>query len=168
MAKRGKETIPRVAGKLWRAECKVNGGNPAMPARLATHRRGTHSIRGVGGLSGPPPPAEYEMSDNRSGRIADEFAKLFNDAANVAQGVKREAETLFRSQAERFIADMDLVKREDFDAVREMAARARAENERLAARVAALEARLGISSEDSADETPIGAMGDSPVGPSED
>jgi BMFP domain-containing protein YqiC len=108
------------------------------------------------------------MSDNRSGRIADEFAKLFNDAANVAQGVKREAETLFRSQAERFIADMDLVKREDFDAVREMAARARAENERLAARVAALEARLGISSEDSADETPIGAMGDSPVGPSED
>jgi BMFP domain-containing protein YqiC len=108
------------------------------------------------------------MSDNRSGRIADEFAKLFNDAANVAQGVKREAESLFRSQAERFVADMDLVKREDFDAVREMAARARAENERLAARVAALEARLGISPEDSADETPIGAMGDAPVGPSQD
>jgi BMFP domain-containing protein YqiC len=107
------------------------------------------------------------MSDNRSGRIADEFAKLFNDAANVAQGVKREAETLFRSQAERFVADMDLVKREDFDAVREMASRARAENERLAARVAALEARLGISPDDS-DETPIGAMGDAPVSPSTD
>lgn len=105
------------------------------------------------------------MSDNRSGRITDEFAKLFGDAANVAQGVKREAETLFRSQAERFIADMNLVKREDFDAVRDMAAKARAENEKLAARVAALEARLGISGDDDSDEPPLGAMGDAPVGP---
>jgi BMFP domain-containing protein YqiC len=108
------------------------------------------------------------MSDNRTGRIADEFAKLFSDAANVAQGVKREAETLFRTQAERFIAEMDLVKREDFDAVREMAARARAENKRLAARVAALEARLGISPGETGDDTPIGAMGDAPIGPSQD
>ena len=109
------------------------------------------------------------MVDNRTGRIADEFAKLFSDAANVAQGVKREAETLFRSQAERFIADMDLVKREDFDAVREMAAKARAENERLAARVAALEARLGMSEADEAEgNPPLGAMGDSPIGPSDD
>lgn len=108
------------------------------------------------------------MSDNRTGRIADEFAKLFSDAANVAQGVKREAEALFRTQAERFIAEMDLVKREEFDAVREMAARARAENERLAARVAALEARLGISPGGTGDDTPIGAMGDAPIGPSQD
>jgi BMFP domain-containing protein YqiC len=106
------------------------------------------------------------MSDNRSGRISDEFAKLFSDAANVAQGVKREAETLFRSQAERFIADMNLVKREDFDAVREMAAKARAENEKLAKRIAALEARLGVSGgEDDIDEPPLGAMGDAPIGP---
>lgn len=106
------------------------------------------------------------MSDSRSGRIYDEFSKLFTDAAGVAQGVKREAETLFRSQAERFIGDMNLVKREDFDAVREMASKARAENEKLAARVAALEARLGISgADDSDDEPPLGAMGDAPVGP---
>ncbi len=108
------------------------------------------------------------MSDNRSGRISDEFAKLFSDAANVAQGVKREAETLFRSQAERFIADMNLVKREDFDAVRDMAAKARAENEKLARRVTVLEARLGISGDDEGDEMPLGAMGDAPIGPQDD
>ncbi len=49
---------------------------------------------------------------------------------------------MFRSQTERLVADMDLVKREDFDVVRDMASQARAENERLAARVAALEAQL--------------------------
>lgn len=50
---------------------------------------------------------------------------------------------MFRSQMERFIADLDLVKREEFDAVREMASKARAENEKLVARVAELEAQLG-------------------------
>jgi len=80
-----------------------------------------------------------------SNRIFDEFARLMTDAAGVAQGVKREAETVFRSQMERFVADMDLVKREDFDVVREMASKARAENEKLAARVAELEAKLAIS-----------------------
>jgi hypothetical protein len=77
-----------------------------------------------------------------SNRIFDEFARLMTDAAGVAQGVKREAGTAFRSQMERFVADMDLVKREEFDVVREMASKARAENETLAARVAELEARL--------------------------
>ena len=77
-----------------------------------------------------------------SNRLLDEMARLMTDAAGVAQGVRREAETAFRSQMERFIASMDLVKREDFEVVREMASRARAENEALAARVAALEARL--------------------------
>ena len=48
----------------------------------------------------------------------DQFSKIFTDAASVAQGVRREAEQLFKSQAEKFINDMDLVKREDFDAVR--------------------------------------------------
>jgi BMFP domain-containing protein YqiC len=78
-----------------------------------------------------------------SNRIFDEFARLMTDAAGVAQGVKREAETVFRGQMERFVADMDLVKREDFDVVREMASKARVENEKLAQRVADLEARLG-------------------------
>ncbi len=77
-----------------------------------------------------------------SNRLFDEFAKLMNDAAGVAQGARRELETVFKSQMERFIADMDLVKREDFDAVKDMAARAREENEALAARLEALEARL--------------------------
>lgn len=75
-------------------------------------------------------------------RIFDEFAKLMTDAAGAAQGMKREAETAFRSQAERFLADMDLVKREDFDAVQEMASKARTENEELRALVEALENRV--------------------------
>ena len=77
-----------------------------------------------------------------SNRILDEMARLMTDAASVAQGVRREAETAFRSQMERWIAGMDLVRREDFEVVREMASKARAENEALAARVAELEARL--------------------------
>ncbi len=75
-------------------------------------------------------------------RIFDEFAKLMTDAAGAAQGMRREAETAFRSQAERFLADMDLVKRDDFDAVREMAANARVENETLNARLEVLEKRV--------------------------
>jgi BMFP domain-containing protein YqiC len=81
-----------------------------------------------------------------SNRLFDELARLMTDAANVAQGVRREASTAFRSQADRLITDLDLVRREDFDAVKEMASRARAENERLAERVAALEAELAALS----------------------
>ena len=77
-----------------------------------------------------------------SNRLFDELARLMTDAANVAQGAQREASTAFRSQADRWINDLDLVRRDDFEAVREMASRARAENERLAERVAALEAKL--------------------------
>jgi BMFP domain-containing protein YqiC len=77
-----------------------------------------------------------------SNRLLDEFAKLMTDMAGVAQGVRREVETAFKSQAERFFSEMDLVQREEFDAVREMAARAREENESLKKRVAALEAQL--------------------------
>lgn len=77
-----------------------------------------------------------------SNRFYDRFAQLMNDAANVAQGVRREATTMFKSQAERMANDMDLVKREDFDAVKEMAQNAREENARLEARIAALEAQL--------------------------
>jgi len=78
-----------------------------------------------------------------SNRVLDEMARLMTDAASVAQGVKREAETAFRSQVERWIAGMDLVRREDFEVVREMASKARAENEALSTRIAELEARLG-------------------------
>ena len=76
-------------------------------------------------------------------RFFDEAARLMNDAAGVAQGVRREFDALFRSQAERILRDLDVVKRDDFEAVREMARLAREENESLKARVAALEAALG-------------------------
>lgn len=78
-------------------------------------------------------------------RIFDEFAKLMTDAAGLAQGVQREAQTAFRSQAERFLADMDLVRREEFEAVKEMASNARLENEALKKRIEALESKLGKS-----------------------
>ena len=77
-----------------------------------------------------------------SNRFFDEIARLMNDAAGAASGVKREVETVVRSQAERILRDLDLVKREEFEAARELAANARAESERLAARVAALEAQV--------------------------
>jgi BMFP domain-containing protein YqiC len=76
-------------------------------------------------------------------RILDELARVMTDAAGAAQGVKREVETLVRSQGERFLRDMDVVSREEFEAVKAMAEKARTENDRLAARIAALEARLG-------------------------
>ena len=57
---------------------------------------------------------------NTSNRIFDDLGKLMNEAAGVADGVRREVETMVRSQAERFVNDMDLVKREDFDALREL------------------------------------------------
>jgi BMFP domain-containing protein YqiC len=80
-----------------------------------------------------------------TGRLYDEFAKLMNDAAGVAQGVRREFDSVLRSQAERIVRDMDLVHREEFEAVKEMARLAREENEALKARIAALEAKLGAS-----------------------
>lgn len=75
-------------------------------------------------------------------RILDEVAKLVTDAAGAAQGVRREVETAFKSQAERILNTMDVVQREEFEAMREMALKTRADNENLAARVAELEARL--------------------------
>jgi hypothetical protein len=78
-----------------------------------------------------------------SNRFFDEIARLMNDAAGVAQGLRREVETLFRAQAERWLRDLDLVKREEFEAVKEMARLAREENDALRARMAALEAKLG-------------------------
>src|SRR5690606_16097257 len=92
------------------------------------------------------PSSEYGSGDNTmtngTNRILDEFAKMVTDAAGAAQGVRREFETVFRSQAERMLNSMDLVQREDFEAVREMAVKAREENMILAARIEALEEKL--------------------------
>lgn len=75
-------------------------------------------------------------------RLLDELAKLMTDAVGAAQGARREVETLMRGQAERILRGMDLVQREEFEAVKAMAEKARTENERLEARLAALEAEL--------------------------
>ncbi len=77
-----------------------------------------------------------------STRFFDEMARLMNDAAGVAQGVRREFDTLFRGQAERILRELDVVPREEFEAVKDMARLAREENEALKARVEALEGKL--------------------------
>jgi BMFP domain-containing protein YqiC len=82
------------------------------------------------------------MMNSGPNRILDELAKLMTDAAGAAQGVRREAETAIQAQLERLINSMDLVKREEFEAVREMAIKAREENDALAARLAELEEKL--------------------------
>ena len=81
------------------------------------------------------------MPQTRS-RLFDDFSRLITDAAGLAEGARREVETLARAQLERLMARMDFVSREEFDAVREMAGLARAQNEKLEARIAALEAKL--------------------------
>ena len=77
-----------------------------------------------------------------SNRIFDEFARLANDAAGVASGVRREVETMVRSQGGRILRGMDVVTREEHEAVKEMAAKARDENDKLAHRVAVIEELL--------------------------
>jgi BMFP domain-containing protein YqiC len=76
-----------------------------------------------------------------SNKILDEFARFMNEAAGAAQGVKREVDTVLRHQAERILADLDLVRREEFEAVKDMARLAREENEALKARLDALESQ---------------------------
>ncbi len=81
------------------------------------------------------------MQESRS-RLTDDLARMFNDAANLAGGVRREVETIVRTQMERLLSTMDVVTREEFEAVRDMAALAREENEKLEKRIAELEAKL--------------------------
>ncbi|WP_114964890.1 accessory factor UbiK family protein [Alkalilacustris brevis] len=73
-------------------------------------------------------------------RFLDDMAQLMTNAMGVAQGAREEAETALRSMLDRWLADRDFVTREEFDAVRAMAQKAREENEALKARIEALEA----------------------------
>lgn len=73
-------------------------------------------------------------------KILDDVSQLMTNAMGVAQGAKGEAETAMKSMIDRWLADRDFVTREEFDAVRAMAQKAREENEALATRIAALEA----------------------------
>jgi BMFP domain-containing protein YqiC len=74
--------------------------------------------------------------------ILDNISRLMTDAAGVATGMRREAEGVMRSQLERLVRDMDVVTREEFEAVRELAIRAREESEALKARLDALESGM--------------------------
>ncbi len=77
-----------------------------------------------------------------SSRFFDELAKLMTNASGAAQGVRKEVDTLVQTQVERVLNNMNVVKREDFEVVRDMAEKARTENEKLAARLAEVEAAL--------------------------
>jgi BMFP domain-containing protein YqiC len=79
---------------------------------------------------------------NPTSRVFDELAKMMTNAAGAAQGVRKEIDNLVQTQVERVLNNLDVVKRDDFEVVREMAQKAREENDRLAQRVAELEARL--------------------------
>ncbi len=76
-------------------------------------------------------------------KFLDDMSQLMTNAMGVAQGARAEAETAFKGMVDRWMADRDFVTREEFDAVRAMAQKAREENEALAARLAALEEGLG-------------------------
>jgi BMFP domain-containing protein YqiC len=86
-----------------------------------------------------------------TGRFFDELGKLITDAAGAAQGVRKEIENVVRSQAENILRELDVVQREEFEAVKAMAQKAREENDQLRARLAILEALLDeIDAEQSA------------------
>src|ERR1700730_15080217 len=85
-------------------------------------------------------------------RVLDDFARLMTDATEVAQGVRREAETAVKSQLDRLLATMDVVSREEFEAVQQMATMAREENEKLSKRVTALERVITAMGKGSAEE----------------
>jgi BMFP domain-containing protein YqiC len=76
-------------------------------------------------------------------RFLDDMSQLMTNAMGVAQGARTEAETAMKSLMDRWLADRDFVTREEFDAVRAMAQKAREENAALSARLAALEAKQG-------------------------
>lgn len=76
------------------------------------------------------------------GRLFDDVSRLVSDAAGMASSVRREVETIVKTQMERLLSSMDVVQREEFEAVKEMAALAREENDKLEARIKALEAKL--------------------------
>jgi BMFP domain-containing protein YqiC len=82
-----------------------------------------------------------------SNRLFDDLAKLMTDAAGAAQGLRRDAEAAVKAQMERLLQSMDVVTRDEFEAARAMAVKAREENDRLAARLGEIEKRLGIAAE---------------------
>ena len=78
-------------------------------------------------------------------RLLDDVARMFSSALGVAAGARAEAEHLIRDRLKHLLADGDLVTRDEFETVKEMASKARLEQEKLAARVAELEAALAAA-----------------------
>jgi len=120
------------------------GAETAEPLAALPHHCHCDCPEQAGLVRGTAAQVSEAIMVQTTNRFFDEVGRLMNDAAGVAQGVRREFETLFRSQAERFLRDLDVVKRDDFEAVKEMARLAREENEALKIRVAALEAALAV------------------------
>ena len=84
-------------------------------------------------------------------KFFDELAKLMGNAASAAQGVRKEVDTLVQSQVERVLNNLNVVKREEFEAVKAMAQKAREENDSLSKRLAVLESRLAPTPESASD-----------------
>ena len=126
--------IPLLADAPTRPFTTPRPGPVTPPGALAACAHNLHSHLRA--------PRRLPMTQT-SNRFFDEVARLMNDAAGVATGVRREFDTLMRTQAERVLRELDVVQREEFEAVKEMARLAREENEALKARIAALEAKLG-------------------------
>lgn len=84
-------------------------------------------------------------------RIFDDMSRLLNDAAGAAKTIGKEAEAMIRAQVERLLSNMDIVSREEFEAVRDMAIAARNANDSLEKRVAELEAKLAAKPSDQGD-----------------
>lgn len=80
-----------------------------------------------------------------SSRFFDEIAKLMSNASGAAQGVRKEIDTMVQNQVERVLNNLNVVKREEFDVVRDMAEKARTENVKLAERIAELEKKLATN-----------------------
>lgn len=115
-------------------------GDPYGADPYGTDPFGRAHTSGRGGAAGP-------------GRFLDELARLVTDAAGVAQGARREVETAVRAQAERFTGSLDLVSREEFEAMRDVALRARADAKALEERVAALEAKHAGDGKEAGDDS---------------
>jgi len=115
-------------------------------------------LRDTAPYTSPQPDVAVRLNTNECPHplpqdFFDELAKLMTNAAGAAQGVRREIDTLVQTQVERVLNNIDVVKREDFEAVKAMAQKAREENDALARRIAELEAKLGGAKTESASDS---------------
>jgi BMFP domain-containing protein YqiC len=131
------------AGEQWDARSWLLGlASPLVGATRYHHYRPAIQPSSV---SLPHTPLKAHDMTQTTNRFLDEIARLMNDAAGVASGVRREVDTVVRNQADRILRELDVVKRDEFEAVKDMVRLAREENEALKARIAALEAKIGAA-----------------------